>query len=396
MLNEAVNHEMESEVMVTVTVTDRGSPGTEIATSTVVTITIADVNEVPGITVKDGETPDGIPAESDIHENTTGPVGAIYLSDEDETLDESHVTVSDPRFGVKTDDEGGIWLMLNEAVNHEMESDITVTVTVTDSGGLKTSTDVEIGIIDVNEAPTLEVTPMMIEENMTGAVGAIMISDEDDTYGAGDVSVSDPRFSVEAGEDGLMLMLNEAIDFDTEGDVTVTVMVVDKGGLSASVEVTIMVGDIDEAPTIEVVNAVTPNGMPAVNARDENSAGPVGQIIISDQEDDLTEANLSVDDTRFSVETDADGGIWLKLDEGVNFEEVGANIDVTVTVEDSGGNTVETVVSVRINDVNEMPTIAVMDSLTLDGMPAASVIDENDTGFCGPGHCYRRGRWSWC
>ena len=397
MLNEAVNHEMESEVMVTVTVTDSGSPGTEpIATSTVVTITIADVNEAPGVYVEDGVTPDGVDVVSNIYENSTGPVGQIQVSDEDEELGAANITLSDARFDTEVDSEGGIWLMLNEAVDHEMETEVVVTVTVTDSGGLATETNYTVTIDNVNEPPTIEVvddeTPdgmpaeSVIEENTTGPVGAIILGDPEVTLTEENITVSDPRFGVKTDDQGgIWLVLNEPGDHDTEPEITLTVTVTDPGGLAASAEVTIMVADINEVPTIDVVNAVTPDGQPAVNARDENSGGPVGQIILTDQEETLTADNLVVSDPRFSVETDEYGGIWLKLNDGVNFEEVGDTINLTVTVTDTGDvpKSATAEVSVRINDVNEMPTIAVMDSETLDGMPAASVIDENDTGFVG-------------
>ena len=397
MLNEAVNHEMESEVMVTVTVTDSGSPGTEpIATSTVVTITIADVNEAPGVYVMDGTTPDGVDVVSNIYENSTGPVGQIHVSDEDEELGAANITLSDTRFDTEVDSEGGIWLMLNEAVDHEMETEVVVTVTVTDSGGLATETNYTVTIDNVNEPPTIEVvddeTPdgmpaeSVIEENTTGPVGAIILGDPEVTLTEENITVSDPRFGVKTDDlGGIWLVLNEPGDHDTEPEITLTVTVTDPGGLAASAEVTIMVADINEVPTIDVVNAVTPDGQPAVNARDENSGGPVGQIILTDQEETLTADNLVVSDPRFSVETDEYGGIWLKLNDGVNFEEVGDTINLTVTVTDTGDvpKSATAEVSVRINDVNEMPTIAVMDSETTDGMPAASVIDENDTGFVG-------------
>ena len=392
----------------TIVVTDADG----LTSMSTVTITITGANEAPtGDDSLGGVTAgSGMPAS-----------GNVNGADVDTGDMLSYSVTGMASYGTLEVDDMGMWTYTLDETNADVlalreggSMEDTGTITIDDGNGGMTPVTVTIFISGNNEAPTISVmndeTPdgMMaydsISENATGPVGRITVHDEEDgisgpvtpsrdamgnfvfTDGSGNalsLSVSDSRFIVkEDPEGGLWLVLNEGVDHEMEGTVDVTVTVMDSNHASAEATATITINNVDEAPSVEVVNSVTPDGMPAVNARDENTTGPVGQVMISDPEDDLTEANLMVSDSRFSVETDAYGGIWLKLDEGVNFEAE-ESVDVTVTVTDSAGHTADAVVSVRINDVNEMPTISVMDSETPEGDPAVSVIEENTTGPVG-------------
>ena len=95
--------------------------------------------------------------------------------------------------------------------------------------------------------------------------------------------------------------------------------------------------------------------LPAQSPR--NATGPVYQIKIADQEDDLTLADVAIDDDRFIVKGDSEGGLWAVLNEEVNYEELGdvKSIDIVVTVTDSGGKTAMSTKTVTINDANDAP-----------------------------------------
>ena len=392
----------------TIVVTDADG----LTSMSTVTITITGANEAPtGDDSLGGVTAgSGMPAS-----------GNVNGADVDTGDMLSYSVTGMASYGTLEVDDMGMWTYTLDETNADVlalreggSMEDTGTITIDDGNGGMTPVTVTVFISGNNEAPTISVmndeTPdgMMaydsISENATGPVGRITVHDEEDgisgpvtpsrdamgnfvfTDGSGNaltLSVSDDRFIVkEDPEGGLWLVLDEGVDHEMEGTVDVTVTVMDSNHASADATVTITINNVDEAPSIEVVNSVTPDGMPAVNARDENTTGPVGQVMISDPEDDLTEDDLMVSDPRFSVETDAYGGIWLKLDEGVNFEAE-ESVDVTVTVTDSAGHPAEAVVTVRINDVNETPTISVMDSETPEGDPAVSVIEENTTGPVG-------------
>ena len=236
-----------SPIEVTITASGDG----ESATHTV-SVSINDVNEEPTISVADGTTPDGMAAASTVAENTMGALlGEITLGDPD--AGQTHtLSTSDPKFVTKQDAEGGWWLALADdaSLNFEDGAEVTVTVTVTDSGdpAMSASVDVTIMVTNVNEGPMLEAADGAVDENADGAMaGAVTASDPD----AGDThtyEVSDDRFEVADGmlklKDGMML------DHEMEESVMVTITVTDAGGLTASADVTVTVNDVNEAAEV--------------------------------------------------------------------------------------------------------------------------------------------------
>ena len=362
-LDEGVDAESEQTVTVELQVVDDYG----LAARVDVTITIAEVNEIPTIEVTDSTTPDGVRARAVISENETGPVGLISIADPDEQLDASNITLSDPRFGTMTDQLGGIWLVLNEAADYETDGDtITVTVTVTDSQGLSAQADVTVAVVEVNEAPTISVMDgetadgveavAAISEGATGYVGAITVSDPEESLGADDITLDDDRFVVEADAfGGIWLVLNEGVDADSEDTVTVELEVIDSGGLTASTEVTVNIIGVNEIPGITVTDGTTPDGINARRVINENETGPIGLITLTDPEDDLDASNVTLSDLRFGTETDQQGDIWLVLNDAANYETDGGTISVTVTVTDSQGLSSEVVVDLTVVDVNDAP-----------------------------------------
>ena len=204
-------------------------------------------------------------------------------------------------------------------------------------------------------------------EGAAGAVlGLITLSDPDadDTH---TVEVDNDRFQVidHAGAKWLTLKSGVSLDFEENETVTLTVTVTDSGdpAESASQEVTIMVTDVNEAPSIEVADGETPDGMAASSTVDENVEGAIlGAITLSDPDAGQMHT-LSTSDDRFVTKQDAEGGWWLALADGVslNFEDEashhGAEVTVTVTVTDDGdpAMSASTDVTITVNDVNEAP-----------------------------------------
>ena len=255
-----------------------------------------------------------------------------------------------------TDHLGDIWLVLNQAVDYETDGGtISVTVTVTDSDGLTGMAEVDVAVVNVNEPPTIgfdgdSETPdghpavSTVDEHIDGdftpvPVGLVTVSDPEQALTADDITVGDDRFSLMTDAfGGIWLMLNEGLDADVEGGGSVSVMlsVADASGLTAETEAVITVNNINESPTISVQTGVVPaadGGAGASGAINENIADgfPAYEIIVSDPEDDLTAANVAIDDDRFIVKTDSEGGLWAFLNEAVNFEELDDDDDESVT-----------------------------------------------------------------
>ena len=362
-LSEGLDAEMEQSVTLTLEVTDDGG----LEASTEVTINIVEVNEAPTLTVTDATRPDGLPARSLISENDTGPVGLITITDPEDDLDASNITLSSTRFATETDAQGNIWLMLSDAADYEADGNsLSVTITVTDTEGLSTELDFDLGVVDVNEAPTISVADgetvdgtlarSTIVENTTGYVGAITVTDPEQTLGADDITVNDDRFSIQTDAfGGIWLVLDEAVDADTEAMVTVELQVVDSSGLAATTEVNITITGVNESPSVTVRDATRSDGARARSVIDENETGAIGLITLADPEETLDASNITLSSTRFATETDAQGRIWLLLDDAADYETDGGILSVTVTVTDTDGLSSETDVRLRVVNVNDAP-----------------------------------------
>lgn len=378
----------------TITIMVTASDGKDTSVATPVVITVLDVNEDPSISVADGTTPDGVAARSTINENLTGPVGAITATDPEQSFTKDDITLSDDRFSVTQDANGGLWLVLDEGIDAETEQSVTLTLEVMDDGGLKASTQVTINVVEINEAPTLTVTDAtrldgtrarsLISENDTGPVGLITIADEEDDLDAGDISLSSTRFTTETDARGsVWLLLNEAANFESDGaTLSVTLIVTDSEGLSTPVVFDLDIVDVNEAPTISVKDGELPNGVAARSTIVENTTGPVGAITLSDPEQTLGKDDITISDARFSVIEDAFGGLWLTLNEAID-ADVEESLKVTLSLVDSGGLPASADVTISIVGVNEVPTVTVTDATRSDGVRARPVIDENKTGPVG-------------
>ena len=212
-------------------------------------------------------------------------------------------------------------------------------------------------------------------ENTEGVLGAVLgliklsDADADDMH---TVTVDDDRFQIteHGGATWLTLKDGVSLDFEDTESVTVTVTVTDDGdpAESASVEYMVTVTDVNEAPSIEVADGETPDGMPASSTVDENVEGAIlGAITLSDPDAGQMHT-LTTSDDRFVTKQDAEGGWWLALADGVSLDhEAGATVMVTVTVTDDGdpAMSASAEVTITVNDVNEAPTVTgTVDAIT--------------------------------
>ncbi|MXW46496.1 MAG: cadherin repeat domain-containing protein [Gammaproteobacteria bacterium] len=365
------------------------------SSQTTVTLTVGDLNEAPSVTADDHA----------VDENVAGSgLGAITPSDPDAGDTLTIELSGDDRFEARQDDQGGWWVALKdgESLDYETDQSIMLTVTVTDAAGLSASTDVTITVNDVNENPSIDVrdgevvpevgatSSLTVDENAMGAdlppLALIEVMDPDAADAGmltGDdgmmaTSVDDDRFEVKLDSVGglwLALKADQSLDHEAEtaGTVDVTVTFTDSAGNTASEVATVMITDLNEAPSVMVQDGATPGGVEASSTVDENVAGAIlGEILITDPDDGDT-VTPSVTDDRFEVTQD-DGGWWLKLkdDASLNYED-SATVDVTVTVTDAEGLTAETVAMITVNDIGESPTAP---------MPRATElsVDENVAG----------------
>ena len=112
--------------------------------------------------------------------------------------------------------------------------------------------------------------------------------------------------------------------------------------------------------------------MGEASAVDENDDGAMVAMVTTENATEVT-----VDNDYFEV---ADGNLKLKDGMSLDFENVeGGMIELTLTAS-GDGESATAMVTVTVNDVNEMPMIEVADGETPDGMAASSTVDENVEG----------------
>ena len=201
-----------------------------------------------------------------------------------------------------------------------------------------------------------------MDENAAGATITAV-----STENATETTVDNEHFEVVDGN--LKLKADSSLDFEAiEGGMLDVVITASGDGESATHTVTITVNDVNEAPSIEVADGETPDGMAASSTVDENVEGAIlGAITLSDPDAGQMHT-LTTSDERFVTKQDAEGGWWLALADGVSLDhEAGATVMVTVTVTDDGdpAMSASTEVTITVNDVNEAPTVTgTVDAIT--------------------------------
>ena len=378
-----------------------------------ITVSVNDVNEAPSIDVRDGEEVPGHPgviSSLSIEENATRddapPLALIEVMDPD-AADADMLTgdagvaatsVSDDRFAVILDPENGLWLHLAEgaSLNYEDGAEVMVTVTYTDSAGNTASQDVTVMVTDVNESPVVagEVP------NVTALAGKAVDESVDltglfnDPEGSGSL-----RWELSGNPSWLSLHVEYGTDDNGNETITgnlrgtppttgpesfgasmVTITARDTGGEAGSVDFYVVVDDANDQVT--GVNLLDDNGNSIVEVDvDENDASGVvfGEITVDDIDHPMHPNGMHlvvVNDPRFEIRIDDQGGYWLALKEGVslNHENPLENgvVDVVVTAIDMNGAQNSAVAQARgaprfkgtqdsatftivVNDVNDAP-----------------------------------------
>ena len=211
-----------------------------------VTVTVTNDNEAPSFGVQT--------ATRSVDENTaTGqPIGASVVAtdvDAGDTLTYSLDSASTAVFGIASNGQ----LKTKAALDHETKDTYSVTVTALDRGGVTGSIDVAINVGDVNEAPKFSsstATRKVAENTATDQEfgDPVAATDEDDgdsvTY---DLEGTDAAsFDIDTGSGRLKTVV--ALDHKDKDSYSVTVVATDTAGAEGSIDVTITVTDVNEAP----------------------------------------------------------------------------------------------------------------------------------------------------
>ncbi len=246
----------------------------------------------------------------------------------------------------------------------------------TDGKGKDTSMETTAAIVVVRtdnppKFPTTEDGKRSIEEGMTSDVGDPVTAMDDDenqvlTYSLSGadmasftIAQTDDETTNDVDEEGLISVASGTkLDYETKKTYMVTVTATDPDGLSASIDVTITVTDVNEAPEI-IVGGLAITG-PASASYAEDRSDPVGTYDLAGPDSDsgrwTTLGGADASDFRIST-----GGA-LTFARTPDFENP-ADADennvymVTLNATDSEGNTDTHNVVVRVTDIDDTPTI---------------------------------------
>jgi hypothetical protein len=327
----------------------------------VVTVAVNNLDEVaPTITSVD--------SAGSINENS-GAGSVIYTATADDSLDTgagvSFSLSDDSDAALSIDASTGAVTLASDA-NYEDQTSYSFTVVASDGVNTDAEQSVTLNVNDLDEvAPTItsDDSAGSIDENSgAGSVIYTAIADDSlDTSAGVTFSLSDDSddaLSIDASTGEVTL----ASDADYEGQTSYSFTVVASDGVNEAVEqsVTLDVNNLDEvAPTI------TSDASDAIVVNENSGAGQVVYTAVAtDTDANIEGISFSLADVSLGFSIDADTGeVTTNTDFAANYEDAQSQ-SFTVVASDVAGNSTEQVVTVAVNNLDEI----------------APSIDSGDTG----------------
>ena len=336
----APDYETKTSYSITVKASANGKHDSET-----VTVTVTNVDEGPTIT--DGS------ATPSFAENGTGTVETYAATDpEGDAVEWSVEGVDGGSFEISS--VGA--LTFRTAPDREAKSSYSITIKATANGKHGTMA-VTVTVTNVDEGPTITAGSAVqsFAENGTGSVATYSATDpENDPVDWSVEGVDAASFSISSAG---ALTFNTAPDHEAKSSYAITVKA-SANGKHATMAVTVAVTDVDEAPTI--------TGLAAVSF-EENSTAAVGTYTAQDPEGAATTLTVGgADAASFAFSN----GV-LSFKSAPDYESKNSYA-VTFTASDQTSNTATRNVTITIDNVDEGPT--------LTAGPASPSFAENGTG----------------
>ena len=258
-------------------------------------------------------------------------------------------------------------LRTNTSLDFEIKSTYSVAITVSD-GTDSATIAVTINVVDAteNSAPEFTAgisTTRSIAENAGSGVDIgtpISATDADSdtlTYTLGGTDVS--TFSIDSTTG--QLRTDAFLDYETKSSYAITITVSD-GSLTDTINVTINVTDVDEAPSNS--EPVFTEGSSTTRSVDENSDSGIdigSAVSATDADDDTLSYSLSgTDAASFSI--DSSSG-QISTSASLDYETTDSYA-VTVNVSDGQGGISSISVTISVSDVNDAPVFTAGSSTT--------------------------------
>ncbi|WP_139434213.1 beta strand repeat-containing protein [Aeromonas media] len=361
------DHETKPSYSFTVVATDAAGNASE----QVVTLNITDLDEVAP-TITSGTT------ASAINENS----GAGQLVYTVTSTDSGDVSTGSTSYSLKAGADAGLFsinantgaVTLTGNPDYETKSSYSFTVVATDAAGNASEQAITLNINDLDEvapAITSGTTASAINENSgAGQLVYTVISTD-----SGDVSSGSTSYSLKAGADAALFSIDAAtgaviltgnLDHETKSSYSFTVIATDAAGNASEQTVTLNINDLDDlAPTIT-------SGTTASAINENSGAGQQVYTVTSTDGGDVSSGSTSyslkvgADAALFSIDAST-GAVTLM---GNPDHETKASYSFTVVATDAAGNASEQVVTLNINDLDEVAP-------TITSGTTASAINEN-------------------
>ncbi|MNG87301.1 Cadherin domain protein [compost metagenome] len=361
------DHENKPSYSFTVVATDAAGNASE----QVVTLNINDLDEVAP-TITSGAT------ASAINENS----GAGQLVYTVTSTDSGDVSTGNTSYSLKAGADAGLFsidastgaVTLTGNPDHETKPSYSFTVVATDAAGNASEQAITLNINDLDEvapAITSGTSASAINENSgAGQLVYTVISTD-----SGDVSSGSTSYSLKAGADAALFSIDAATgavtltgnpDHETKPSYSFTVVATDAAGNASEQTVTLNINDLDDlAPTIT-------SGTTASAINENSGAGQLVYTVTSTDSGDVSSGSTSyslkagADAALFSIDA-ATGAVTLV---GNPDHENKPSYSFTVVATDAAGNASEQVVTLNINDLDEVAP-------TITSGTTASAINEN-------------------
>ncbi len=350
----SLDYEKVSNLNLTITATDKGN----LSKAQSFVIVVSDINEAPTALSLSSTTIDKA--------KTGAVVGNLVVTDPDAGSIFSY-EVNDSRFEVIS---GQLKLKAGVSLQNETASSLNLLVTAKDAGQLSLTQQFTLQINASNNAPTsISLSNASVPENsVAAAIGTVAGVDPDQgdllTY-----AVNDPRFEVASGV--LKLKAGQALDYEKEAVVNLSVTATDSGGLSKTQQFSINVADVNESTKIvgtssadiviqdtRLENLV----ISTLAGNDVINAGKSNDIIRAGEGLDTVNANAGSD---LIVVVGVTGANQFKQSDIDNVSGTGTDLSSVLTLADLNGRTTSELMSGEKIDggsgINRLVTYGIAD-----------------------------------
>ena len=251
---------------------------------------------------------------------------------------------------------------LAQALDYEQDSQIILTVQVSDGRGGLATTTLTVNVNDLNDAPVFRGTPYntIVCENLPDSTSVLQITatdqDSNDTVTYALSGTNSSHFEISSST-GLILTAQE-LDYEVLSFYSLTVSVSD-GSTTVSQPLTITITDANDSPSfLDAPYSVQVN---------ENDISVLDfSVNASDPDNDTLHFTLS--GSRSSHFTIHSLTGLVTLTQSLNFEDAAIYV-LTVTISDGEGGVNVTTLTVEVIDQNDSPSFS--------NTPFSAAIDEN-------------------